>query len=150
MATRTPKSGDALGAYFGLRGKYLAQLEERGFLDRSGRLTAAVVDGVFQPPPGGEAEWEKHCREHPRDPLCLLGARADVRIDELFEVRDDYLDSIEEAGLVDVQRGISDMVASGVSFGGGVGIPTPDDPDGVPDNPIIGPLVREFAARMLF
>jgi hypothetical protein len=42
------------------------------------------------------------------------------------------------------------MVASGVSFGGGVGIPNPDDPDGVPDNPIIGPLVREFAARMLF
>ncbi len=126
MATRTQESGDALGRYFGIRGKYLAQFEERGFLGRSGRLTAAVVEGVFQPAPGGEAEWEKHCREHPDDPICLFGARADVRTDELFELRDEFLDSIAEAGLVDVQRGVSDMVAvDGASFGGGAGYPQP-------------------------
>jgi hypothetical protein len=155
MATRTRESGDALARYFGLRGKYLARLEEHGFLDRSGTLTAAVVEGVFQPAPGGEGEWEKYCRDHPRDPVCLLGARADVRIDELFEVRNDYLDTIDEAGLGDVQRGISDMVASGVSVGtavGNAGLVSPDDPnaDDIINHPLIGPKAREFALRMLY
>jgi hypothetical protein len=152
-----PESGDALAQYFGIRGKYLSQLEERGFVDRSGKLTATVVGSVFQPAPGGEAEWEKHCREHPDDPICLLGARADVRTDELFEIRDDYLDTIAEAGLAEVQRGVSDMVAtmSGVSIGsavGNAGLVSPDDPnaDDIINNPWIGPRAREFAVRMLF
>lgn len=155
MATRTPESGDALAKYFGIRAKYLMQLEERGFVDGSGKLTATVVGSVFQPAPGGEADWEKHCREHPRDPICLLGSRADIRTGELFEIRDDYLDAIDEAGLVDVQRGVSDMVAVGVSMGsavGNVGLVSPDDPnaDDIINNPLIGPKAREFAVRMLF
>ena len=157
MATETQGSGDALARYFGVRAKYLTQLRERGFVDERGSLTAEVVGSVFQPAPGGEAEWEKHCREHPNDPVCLLGARADVRTDELFEIRDDYLDAIDEAGLADVQRGVSDIVAttSGVSIGsavGNAGLVSPDDPnaDDIINNPWIGPKAREFAARMLF
>jgi hypothetical protein len=156
MATNVG-SGDAFAQYFGIRGKYLAQLRERGFVGRNGTLTAEVIGSVFQPAPGGEAEWEKHCREHPDDPLCLLGARADVRTEELFEIRDDYLDTIVEAGLADVQHGVSDMVAvmSGVSMGAGggsVGLVSPDDPnaDDIINNPWIGPKAREFAVRMLF
>lgn len=156
MATRTPKSDDSIARYFGLRGKYLAQLSEHGFLAQNGRISAAVLGSVFQPAPGGEAEWEKHCREHPRDPLCLLGARADIRLDELFEIRDDYLNAITEAGLTDVQRGVSDMVASGVgvgvAVGGNAGLVSPDQPnaDDIINNPIIGPRAREFAVRMMF
>ncbi|WP_380674387.1 hypothetical protein [Salinigranum sp. GCM10025319] len=155
MATNV-ESGDAFAQYFGIRGKYLAQLRERGFVGRNGSLTAGVIGSVFQPAPGGEAEWERHCREHPNDPICLLGARADVRTEELFEIRDDYLESIAKAGLVDVQRGVSDMVAvmSGVSMGtgGSVGLVSPDDPnaDDIINNPLIGPKAREFAVRMLF
>jgi hypothetical protein len=157
MTTRSTQSGDAFARYFGLRGKYLTQLSEHGFLAENGRISSAVIGSVFQPAPGGEAAWEKHCREHPRDPLCLLGARADVRLDELFEIRDDYLDAIAEAGLTDVQRGVSDMVAttSGVSIGstvGNAGLVSPDQPnaDDIINNPIVGPRAREFAVRMLF
>lgn len=154
MTTRETSKGDALREYFGLRGKYLAQLEERGFVDKSGNLSSSVVGTVFQPAPGGEADWERHCREHPYDPICLLGARDDMRLEELFEVRDDYLNAIKKAELVDVQRGISDMVATmgGVGRGGSVGLVSPDDPnaDDIINNPIIGPRAREFAVRMLF
>lgn len=154
MAKRNSTNGDALREYFGLRGQYLSQLEERGFVDKSGKLTSSVIGSVFQPAPGGEAEWERHCQEHPYDPICLLGARDEVRLEELFKVREDYLDAITEAELVDVQRGFSDMVAtmSGVGGGGSVGLVSPDDPnaDDIINNPIIGPKAREFAVRMLF
>ena len=134
----------------------LTQLRERGFVDERGTLTAEVVGSVFQPAPGGEAEWEKHCREHPNGPVCPLGSRADVRTDALFAIRDDHLDGIDEAGLADVKRGVSDMVAtSGVSVGsavGNAGLVSPDDPDAddISNSPWIGPKAREFAARMLF
>lgn len=154
MTPKTPTNGDAFVKYFELRGKYLAQMQEHGFVDRAGKLSAAVVGTVFQPAPGGEAEWEEHCREHPNDPLCLLGAREQVRLDDLFEVREEYLDAIRDAGLEDVQRGVSDMVAttSGISHGGSVGLVAPDDPnaDDIINDPRIGPLAREFAARIMY
>jgi hypothetical protein len=132
-------------------------MEERGFVDAGGRLTAAAIGSVFQPAPGREHEWEEHCRENPGDPICLLGSRADVRTEELFEVRTDFVSAVTEAGLADVQRGVSDMVStmSGVAIGAGVGaagLVSPDDPtaDEIINHPTIGPRAREFAARILF
>lgn len=154
MAKRNSNNGDALREYFGLRGQYLSRLEERGFVDKSGTLTSSVIGSVFQPAPGKEGEWERHCQEHPNDPICLLGARDTVRLEELFKVREDYLDAIDKADLGDVQRGFSDVVGtmSGVGRGGSVGLVSPDDPnaDDIINDPIIGPRARDFAARMLF
>ncbi len=36
--------------------------------------TFVAVSDVARPAPGGETEWEAHCREHPTDPICLMGS----------------------------------------------------------------------------
>ncbi|WP_251344041.1 hypothetical protein [Haloplanus halophilus] len=76
---------------------YLDRLEEENLVGGGG--------SVFQPIPGEEAEWVEYCRDHPNDPICLLGAPPAVgdRLSDFLEIREEYLSHLEEEGLLDVE-----------------------------------------------
>ena len=115
---------------------YLERLEEENLVGGGG--------SVFQPIPGEEEEWLEHCREHPNDPICLLGSPPAVgdRLSDYLKIRADYLDHLEEEGLMDVesaspgggfepiQRGWGDPSPqpSATRRGSPVGLTPPPDP----------------------
>jgi len=75
---------------------YLDLLEEENLVGGGG--------SVFQPIPGEEEEWEEYCREHPNDPMCLLGAPAvGDRLSDFLDIREEYISHLEEEGLLGVE-----------------------------------------------
>ncbi|AZH25142.1 hypothetical protein [Haloplanus aerogenes] len=75
---------------------YLERLEEENLVGGGG--------SVFQPIPGEEEEWIEYCREHPNDPMCLLGAPAvGDRLSDFLDIREEYISHLEEEGLLDIE-----------------------------------------------
>lgn len=113
---------------------YLERLEEENLVGGGG--------SVFQPIPGEEAEWTEYCREHPNDPMCLLGAPAvGDRLSDFLDIHEEYFAHLEEEGLVDVeaassggrsavarQRGNPSPQPSATGGGSPVGLTPPPDP----------------------
>jgi hypothetical protein len=110
---------------------YLERLEEENLVGGGGK--------VFQPIPGEEGEWIEYCREHPNDPICLLGAPAvGDRLSDFLDIREEYFSHLEEEGLVDVEaasgrpsahrRGNPSPQPNGLGFESPVGLTPPPDP----------------------
>jgi len=95
---------------------YVERLEEENLVGGGG--------SVFQPIPGEEDEWIEYCREHPNDPICLAGAPPAVgdRLSDFLEIREEYLDHLEEEGLADLE---ASSPGGGHSITGARGNPSP-------------------------
>ena len=83
---------DLLERYLKARGEYIGDLRERG-------LVGQYPD---------DSPWADYCREHPEDPMChriLSKADAYEKHREYLDARREYVERLQEEGLMSFERG---------------------------------------------
>jgi len=138
------ESRDNFSEYAELRIEYVNTLEDADLLDQRGLLRQEVVIGLGGAgyPQGGRVP--EYCQERPADPICKV-IDTESMTEEFLDIRGEYIDSLQERGLLDIQKTFTDAVAAGATLAGagvgGAAIPAPGvDPDDLP--PGIRPYVQ--------